>query len=163
MHEMTSTPLADHPPFTMPTLTHELASTPPANHPHQLTMLMLTQRLASKSLPPHLHHINPYASALHLMISAAYHAYAPTLPSQLLSYHPYAHTMIGFHMEDCSFFPIDHLSTPATPPLNLHCIPSLCICTPLMISASYHAYALALPSHMFNLPSLCSSNDCLPH
>ncbi|MBW0480679.1 hypothetical protein O181_020394 [Austropuccinia psidii MF-1] len=69
LHEMTSTPSADHLPFTMPTITHSLASAPPSNHLCQLPMLTL------------MHHC--------LCISAVAHPYISTPPPHHLCNVPF--------------------------------------------------------------------------
>ncbi|MBW0542310.1 hypothetical protein O181_082025 [Austropuccinia psidii MF-1] len=63
----------------MPTLTHKLASAPPPNHLCQMPKYAFTATTAP-----------PQSSILtlphpHLILSTAYHAYAPTAPSRYSS------------------------------------------------------------------------------
>ncbi|MBW0462664.1 hypothetical protein O181_002379 [Austropuccinia psidii MF-1] len=97
---------------------------------------------------------------LHLISSAAYHAYAPALPSHVLNLLSYAHE---------PSLPADHDYTYTKDWLSKHHLQistdSIVILPHhhLIFSEAYHAYTLTLPPHVLNFPSICSQHEWLPH
>ncbi|MBW0470128.1 hypothetical protein O181_009843 [Austropuccinia psidii MF-1] len=76
-----------------------------------------------------------------LILSAAYHPYAPEEPSRCDSNAflttPYASAALPYL---CCFLPSLHSRSSLKICLQLHTHPSLCLHTPLIFSAAYHPY-----------------------